>query len=235
MSLFAAYSICKVAKDAAGVAGNIFAFGLFVSPIPTFRRIIRNGSTEMFSGLPYIYSLMNCLICMWYGTPVISPDNLLVTTVNSFGAVFQFVYIILFVMYAEKANKVRIFGLLLAVFGTFAIILIGSLQIDDIIMRRLFVGFLSCASLISMFASPLFIIKLVIQTKSVEFMPFCLSLSTFLMSTSFLLYGLLNDDVFIYVPNGIGTVLGMIQLILYFYYQSKSREDSREPLIVSYA
>ena len=100
---------------------------------------------------------------------------------------------------------------------------------------RILVEFLSCASLISMFASPLFIIKLVIQTKSVEFMPFYLSLSTFLMSTSFLVYGLLNEDPFIYVPNGIGTVLGIIQLVLYFYFESKSREESREPLIVSYA
>ncbi|CAJ1957714.1 unnamed protein product [Sphenostylis stenocarpa] len=235
MSLFAAYSICEVAKDAAGVAGNVFAFGLFVSPIATFRRIIRNGSTEMFSGMPFIYSLLNCLICMWYGTPLISADNLLVTTVNSIGAVFQFVYIILFLMYAEKAKKVRMIGLLVAVLGVFAIILFGSLQINDILTRQFFVGFLSCASLISMFASPLFIIKLVIQTKSVEFMPFYLSLSTFLMSTSFFLYGLFNDDAFIYVPNGIGTVLGMIQLILYFYYENKSRESSREPLIVSYA
>ncbi|QCE10211.1 bidirectional sugar transporter SWEET2-like [Vigna unguiculata] len=234
MSLFAVFSICKVAKDAAGVAGNVFAFGLFVSPIPTFRRIIRNGSTEMFSGLPYIYSLLNCLICMWYGTPLISTDNLLVTTVNSIGAVFQFGYIILFLMYAEKSKKVRMIVLLVAVLGVFAIILVGSLQIDDIQMRRFFVGFLSCASLISMFASPLFIIKLVIQTKSVEFMPFYLSLSTFLMSTSFFLYGLFNDDAFIYVPNGIGTVLGVTQLILYFYYEKKSRDSSREPLIVSY-
>ncbi|TKY49249.1 Bidirectional sugar transporter SWEET2 [Spatholobus suberectus] len=233
MSLFAAYSICKVAKDAAGIAGNVFAFGLFVSPIPTFRRIIRNGSTEMFSGLPYIYSLLNCLICLWYGTPLISADNFLVTTVNSIGAVFQFVYIVLFLMYAERAKKM--FALLVAVLGIFVIILVGSLQMDDIPMRRLFVGLLSCASLISMFASPLFIIKLVIQTKSVEFMPFYLSLSTFLMSTSFFLYGLFNDDAFIYVPNGIGTILGLIQLILYFYYKNKSRENSREPLIVSYA
>ncbi|XP_020228613.1 bidirectional sugar transporter SWEET2 [Cajanus cajan] len=235
MSLFAAFSICRVAKDVAGIAGNVFAFGLFVSPIPTFRRIMRNGSTEMFSGLPYIYSLLNCLICLWYGTPLISADNLLITTVNSIGAVFQFVYIILFLMYAEKAKKVRMFGLLLAVLGVFAIILFGSLQINDALTRRFFVGFLSCASLISMFASPLFIIKLVIQTKSVEFMPFYLSLSTFLMSTSFLLYGIFNNDAFIYVPNGIGTILGLIQLILYFYFESKSRENSREPLIVSYA
>ncbi|KAL5081416.1 hypothetical protein RYX36_009837 [Vicia faba] len=215
--------------------GNIFAFGLFVSPIPTFRRIIRNGSTEMFSGLPYIYSLMNCLICLWYGTPLISHDNFLVTTVNSIGAVFQFVYIVLFMMSAGKEKKVKMLVWLMVVLGVFAIILIGSLQIDDVEMRRLFVGVVSCASLISMFASPLFIIKLVIQTKSVEFMPFYLSLSTFLMSTSFLTYGLLSDDIFIYLPNGIGTILGVTQLILYFHYESKSRIDAEEPLIVSYA
>uniref|UniRef100_A0A2K2CAD6 Bidirectional sugar transporter SWEET n=1 Tax=Populus trichocarpa TaxID=3694 RepID=A0A2K2CAD6_POPTR len=95
-------------KDAAGIAGNIFAFGLFVSPIPTYRRIIRNRSTEQFSGLPYIYALMNCLICMWYGMPLISADNLLVVTVNSFGTVFQLAYIILFIIYAERKIKVFI-------------------------------------------------------------------------------------------------------------------------------
>ena len=127
-------------------------------------------------------------------------------------------------------------GLLLTVLGIFVIILVGSLQVDDSTMRGMFVRFLSCASLISTFASPLFIIvcqlfprypsfnsfcifcplnhillnlftyfvyvtsqKLVIQTKSVEFMPFYLSISTFLMSISFFLYGFLSDDAFIYV------------------------------------
>jgi solute carrier family 50 protein (sugar transporter) len=49
-------------------------------------------------------------------------------------------------------------GLLLAVLGLCAIIVAGSLQITDGGMRRIFVGLLSGASLISMFASPLFII-----------------------------------------------------------------------------
>ncbi|KAJ6724672.1 RAG1-ACTIVATING PROTEIN 1 [Salix viminalis] len=222
-------------KDAAGIAGNIFAFGLFVSPIPTYRRIIRNRSTEQFSGLPYIYALMNCLICMWYGTPLVSADNLLLVTVNSFGAVFQLAYTILFIIYAERRIKVRTLVLLLAVLSLFAIIAVGSLQISDRMIRWILVGSLTVVSLISMFASPLFIINLVIQTKSVEFMPFYLSLSTFLMSTSFLLYGLLNFDAFVYVPNGIGTILGIIQLTLYFHYKKKSTQDSMEPLIVSHA
>ncbi|KAJ6895010.1 hypothetical protein NC652_028682 [Populus alba x Populus x berolinensis] len=213
-------------------AGNIFAFGLFVSPIPTFRRIIRNRSTEQFSGLPYIYALMNCLICMWYGTPLVSADNLLLVTVNSFGAVFQLAYIILFIIYAERRIKVFIPSSLqaLSAFSGF------SMVIPYIFFPLLLaVGSLTVVSLISMFASPLFIINLVIRTKSVEFMPFYLSLSTFLMSSSFVLYGLLNFDAFVYVPNGIGTILGIIQLALYVHYKKKSTQDSIEPLIASHA
>ncbi|KAM7503877.1 hypothetical protein LguiB_002781 [Lonicera macranthoides] len=137
---------------------NIFAFGLFVSPIPTFRRILRNQSTEQFSGLPYIYALLNCLICAWYGTPLISSDNVLVTTVNSAGAIFQLAYIILFITFAEREKKIRMCGLLLAVFGFFAIMVAGSLHINDISIRHTLIGLLSTASLVSMFASPLFII-----------------------------------------------------------------------------
>jgi len=41
--------------------------------------------------------------------------------------------------------------------------------------------------------------NLVIRTKSVEYMPFYLSLSMFLMSASFFGYGVLLRDFFIYV------------------------------------
>ncbi|KAL8205426.1 hypothetical protein R6Q57_008977 [Mikania cordata] len=225
----------EIYKQIAGIAGNIFAFGLFMSPIPTFRRIIRNQSTEQFSGIPYIYALLNCLICAWYGCPFISYDNLLVTTVNSVGAVFQLSYILIFITNAEKTKKFKMCALLLAVFSLFAVIAIRSLLVTDHELRHLIIGFLSCATLISMSASPLSVMNLVIQTRSVEFMPFYLSLSTFLMSTSFLLYGIFNFDPFIYVPNGIGTILGIGQLALYFYYYVKPKQEAREPLIESFA
>lgn len=226
--LSSVYSICS---DAAGVAGNVFAFALFVSPMPTFKRVIRNKSTEQFSGLPYVYALLNCLICLWYGTPLVSPDIILVATVNSIGAVFQLVYIIIFIYNAEKYKKVKMLWLLLAVFGAFAVIVFASMKIHDPHTRKIFVGSLSMASLVSMFASPLFIINLVIRTKSVEFMPFYLSLATFLMSVSFATYGVFKDDPFIYVPNGIGSILGVVQLVLYTYYSKLSKQSSKEPLL----
>ncbi|XP_039144126.1 bidirectional sugar transporter SWEET2a isoform X2 [Dioscorea cayenensis subsp. rotundata] len=207
------YSSHGVSSYLAGVAGNLFAFVLFVSPFPTFRRIIGNKSTEQFSGLPYIYSLLNCLIVLWYGLPWVTPGGvLLVATVNS----------------------LKMSSFLIAVFSTLALVIYISLEFFNGSARRNFVGYLSIASLISMFASPLFIINLVIKTKSVEFMPFYLSLATFLMSISFFTYGMLLHDFFIYLPNGIGTILGIVQLILYMYYSSKSMDLSRLPLIASY-
>ncbi|XP_068661040.1 bidirectional sugar transporter SWEET2a-like [Aristolochia californica] len=218
-------------SNAAGIAGNLFAFVLFVSPLAVFRRIIRNKSTEQFSGLPYIYALINCLICMWYGLPLVSPGIILVATVNSIGVIFQLTYIMIFIIYAEGAKRSKMLGLLATVFGLFALIVIVSLTCLEPPMRQMFVGYLSVASLVCMFASPLFIINLVIRTKSVEFMPFYLSLSTFLMSLSFLSYGMLKHDVFIFVPNGIGSVLGAIQLLLYAYYSRIHGGDARQPLL----
>ncbi|CAH2056861.1 unnamed protein product, partial [Thlaspi arvense] len=154
-----------------------------------FRRIIRNKSTEQFSGLPYICALLTCLLCAWYG----------IHTFNSAGAVCQLTYITLFIVYTERAQKLRMFGLLVAVFGLFAIIIVGSLQITKFPTRHIFVEIISGASLVSMSASPLFIISLVIQTRSVEFMPLYLSLSIFSVNKVFFLYGILRSDPFIYI------------------------------------
>lgn len=218
----------------AGIAGNIFAFVLFVSPLPTFRRIVRSGSTEQFSAMPYIYSLLNCLVCAWYALPFVSYGVLLVATVNTIGAAFQLAYTAVFIAYADAKNRLKVSLLLVAVFCAFGLIVFVSMAMFDHGPRQAFVGYLSVASLVCMFASPLSIINLVIKTRSVEYMPFYLSLSMSLMSVSFLAYGVLLDDFFIYIPNGIGTVLGVIQLVLYAYFRKGSTDQARRPLLVTH-
>ncbi|CAN4105716.1 unnamed protein product [Withania somnifera] len=54
------------------------------------------------------------------------------------------------------------------------------------------------------------------------------------MSVSFFAYGMFKNDPFISVPNGIGGVLGVIQLVLYFRY-SNLGEEPRAPLLEPYA
>lgn len=66
--------------------------------------------------------------------------------------------ILLIELFPSCLWQIKMLGLLLAVFGLFIVIVVGSLQITDLPLRRNVVGILSCASLVSMFASPLFII-----------------------------------------------------------------------------
>ncbi|KAB2060672.1 hypothetical protein ES319_A10G034800v1 [Gossypium barbadense] len=79
--------------------------------------------------MPYIYALLNCLICLWYGFPIISPVIILVATVNSIGAIFQLIYIIIFIAYATKPMKLKMLGFLVSVFAS------ESLNKFDIVLK----------------------------------------------------------------------------------------------------
>lgn len=55
-------------------------------------------------------------------------------------------------------------------------------------------------------------------------MPFFLSLFVFLCGTSWFVYGLLGRDPFVSVPNGCGSALGAVQLLLYAIYRKNKRD-----------
>eukprot|EP00253_Pinus_taeda_P007438 PITA_07438 len=140
-----------------------------------FWKIIKQKSTEEFSGFPYISTLLNCLFSAWYGLPFVSPNNLLVSTVNGTGAVLELCYVIVFLFYIRN-KKYR---------------------------------------------------RLVIKTKSVKYMPFFLSLFVFLCGTSWFIFGLLGNDPFVYIPNGVGSLLGAMQLILYAVYKEWRKKNAK--------
>uniref|UniRef100_A0A8I7BJ71 Bidirectional sugar transporter SWEET n=1 Tax=Hordeum vulgare subsp. vulgare TaxID=112509 RepID=A0A8I7BJ71_HORVV len=57
-----------ISPDAArNVVGNVISFGLFLSPVPTFWRIIKNKDVEEFKSDPYLATLLNCMLWVFYG------------------------------------------------------------------------------------------------------------------------------------------------------------------------
>ncbi|XP_074263698.1 bidirectional sugar transporter SWEET1-like [Silene latifolia] len=156
-----------------------------------------------------------------YGLPFVSTNNFLVVTINGTGAVFESFYVLVFLTFAPKNEKLVIGGLLFLILLIFGGVVYFSLFVVPDNKRKTFCGCAAGACSIIMYLSPLFIMKSVIETKSVEYMPFFLSLFCFLCATSWFIYGLLGQDRFLYVPNGIGSALGAVQLILYFIYYDK--------------
>ncbi|KAF3626371.1 Bidirectional sugar transporter SWEET1b [Capsicum annuum] len=87
--------------------------------------------------------------------------------------------------------------------------------------RKLFCGTAATLFSIVMYGSPMSIIRLVIRTKSVEYMPFFLSFAVVVSCSCWFIYAMLGMDPFIGTSTGVGLALGIVQLILYFIYCDK--------------
>ncbi|KAJ6306890.1 hypothetical protein OIU76_001802 [Salix suchowensis] len=138
-----------------GVFGNATALFLFLAPTITFKRIIRSKSTEQFSGIPYVMTLLNCLLSAWYGLPFVSKNNILVSTINGAGAVIETIYVVVFIIYAAKKEKGKILGLLTLVLAIFTGVALVSLCALHGNARKLFCGCAAAIFSIIMYGSPL--------------------------------------------------------------------------------
>ncbi|XP_070021677.1 uncharacterized protein [Nicotiana sylvestris] len=190
---------------------------LFLSPLPTFIHTWKKKSMEKFSPFPYIATFLNCGLWLLYGLPWIQPHGgILIMTINGIGLGIEIVYLTLFVLYSERKQRMKVFFIVLSeimFIGLIAILVITLVHSHE--KRSTIVGNICMVGNILMYGSPLAIMKLVIKTKSVEYMPFFLSFFSFLCSASWTTYALIRLDVYILTPNLIGTVLGLVQLLLY--------------------
>ncbi|CAL5330171.1 unnamed protein product [Camellia sinensis] len=210
-----------------GIIGNIISILVFASPIGTFKGVVKKKSTENYNGLPYITTLLSTSLWTFYG--ILKPGGLLILTVNGAGAVLQFIYVTLFLVYAPRDIKVKSMKLV-AIFDVGflgAVIAVTLLAIHGS-LRFTFVGILCAALTIGMYAAPLAVMRIVIKTASVEYMPFFLSFFLFLNAGVWSVYAFLVKDFFVGVPNAIGFVLGSAQLILYLVYKNKSSSAKSE-------
>ncbi|XP_027343196.1 bidirectional sugar transporter SWEET4-like [Abrus precatorius] len=215
-----------IARTVVGIIGNIISGFLFLSPVPTFMEIWRKGSVEQFSPAPYLATLVNCMVWTLYGLPMVHPHSLLVVTINGSGCVIEIIYVTLFLIYSNRSKRLKVFlWLLVELIFITALTLVTLTLVHSLKKRSAIVGTTCILFNIMMYASPLAVMKLVIKTKSVEYMPFFISLASFGNGVAWTTYALIRFDPFITIPNGLGTLFAVAQLILYAtYYKSTKRQ-----------
>ncbi|EXB39110.1 Bidirectional sugar transporter SWEET6b [Morus notabilis] len=214
-------------RNVVGITGNVISFGLFTSPIPTFYRIMKKKTAEGFKPDPYLATVLNCMLWVFYGTPFIHPGSLLVLTINSVGLVLELIYVLIFFIYSKNKERKKVILVLAGEFLFFSIVVsVAIFAFQGTKKRSLFVGIMSDIFNTIMYSSPLTIMMKVIDTKSVKYMPFSLSLANFLNGSVWTAFALIKFDIYVLVSNGIGAISGAVQLMLYaFYYRSTPNDD----------
>lgn len=213
-------------RTSVGIVGNIISLGLFLSPVPTFMRIWKHKSVEQFSVIPYVATLMNCMLWVVYGLPVVHPHSTLVITINGSGTAIELSYILLYLIFSGGGRRLKAFLLLVGALAFVAVVAALALSLLHTHERRtLVVGVLCVIFCVMMYLSPLSIMRMVIQTKSVEFMPLSLSVASFFNGLCWTIYALIRFDLFITIPNCLGLVFSTAQLVLFaVYYKSTKRQ-----------
>ncbi|KAG5035770.1 hypothetical protein JHK87_010680 [Glycine soja] len=208
-----------------GLLGNVISFMVFLAPLPTFYQIYKKKSSEGFQSLPYVVALFSSMLWIYYAF-VKKDASLLLITINSFGCVIEAIYLAIFLVYAPSKTRLWTIKLLLMlnVFG-FGAMLLSTLYLTTGSKRLTVIGWICLVFNISVFAAPLCIMKRVIKTKSVEFMPFSLSFSLTINAVMWFFYGLLLKDYYIALPNTLGFLFGIIQMVLYLIYRNAKKDE----------
>ncbi|XP_050369398.1 bidirectional sugar transporter SWEET6b-like [Argentina anserina] len=225
-------------RTVVGVIGNAISAGLFLSPIPTFLEICKKKDVEEFDPKIYLATVLNCLFWCYYGMPFVNPNSTLVVTINGAGLVIELIYLGIFLYYAPSKKQKTVIGILLGEIVFFALVV--ALTMPFIPKHKMFInrplravviGIICDVFNIIMYSSPLFILKKVIKTKSVKYMPFFISLANFMNGGCWTSYALIGKvDYFILISNGLGTFFGLVQLIVYaIYYKTTPKDDETHP------
>ncbi|KAL3374191.1 hypothetical protein AABB24_005911 [Solanum stoloniferum] len=210
-----------------GVLGNIVSFIVFLSPIPTFYNIYKKKSTEGYQSIPYVVALFSSMLWIYYA--LLKTNMPLLITINSFGMFIETIYVGLYLFYAPKKARVQtVKMLMLSVVGGFGAIILVTEFLFKGVVRGQVVGWICLIFSLCVFVAPLGIVRKVIKTKSVEYMPLLLSVFLTLSAVMWFFYGLLLKDINIAAPNVLGFIFGILQIVLYAIYSKKEKVILKE-------
>ncbi|EMS67211.1 Bidirectional sugar transporter SWEET12 [Triticum urartu] len=210
---------------AVGILGNILSFLVILAPVPTFYRVYTRKSTESFQSVPYAMALLSAMLWLYYA---LLTKDLLLLTINTVGGVVESAYLAIYLAYAPKqarAFTVKLVCIMnMALYG--AMVCVLQLLVKDGESRVTIAGGIGSAFALAVFVAPLAIIRQVIRTKSVEFLPFWLSFFLTISAVVWFFYGLLMKDFFVAAPNVLGLLFGLAQMSLHLVYKNPKKKGA---------
>lgn len=190
-------------------------FAVQISGIPTIRQIIRDKSTKKESPLMFIMLVNNGFVWSCYG---ILNDDTVILVSNASGVILGIIYCAIFYQYCPNKDKQGMVKLVQASFGVITLLFFFAFFSDpQFAMNTL--GLLGCLSAILLNSSPLAVMKMVIRDQTSIYLPIPTVITTFINALSWLLYGIIVKDPYVWFPNGISLLSAIVQVGLLFIYE----------------
>lgn len=200
-------------------SATLSQFGLLSTGIQVCLKIKQQRSTKNITFFPFLTSCLSSILWTKYG---ILTDDVPLCSVGIIGMILQSTYL-LFYYLNTRDKKWLSRRLMVSFLGVCSLLTYIKYYTEDYDTAVYHLGFIASGFTIVVYGSPLISVVNVIKHRSTEFMTFSMCMATFIVSLLWTIYGHLVQDNFILIPNGIGVILGSMQLLLFVLYPRTSQ------------
>merc|ERR1719499_1248457 len=187
-------------------------FGVQASGIPTIQRIVKDKSTKKESPIMFLMLVNNGFVWACYG--ILSDDSVILIS-NACGVMLGIVYSAIFYQYTP--NKAQMTKYVQMSFIVITMLFLFTFFSDPTFCVNT-LGLIGSLSAILLMASPLAVMKAVVRDQTSIYLPVPTVVTTFINALTWLLYGIVVGDAFIWFPNGMGLLASIVQVCLLFAY-----------------
>ncbi|CAM9309975.1 unnamed protein product [Phaeothamnion confervicola] len=210
-------AFCTMSTSALGVVASLCSYSVGLAPLPSMIGMNRLGNVGDRSALPFV--AMFCSGMLWSSYGVFSSQVFPLATTNLPICLFGEAYCCLYIAAATgKAKRRAIWELGTASVFVLAIILLTMFEGPDASSEvTSALGMVACAGSVALYGAPLLAIHTMVTTRSPELLCLPLTFALAAAAGTWTAFGLLTDDVWVTITNGVGLALAALQLLAYFY------------------
>ena len=204
-----------------GWVGNALALYFYIAPIVPFVKVIKGQMTwKQSPGVLLLCSFLNCILWSDYG---LITNQFLLYLANGLGGTITLIYITIFLIHVADRK------VLLSLFYNFFLIccIVEIYFVFYYLVPFKVTGIIANVFNVLMYAAPGEKIYQICKGASYQLIPIWSTIGGTACSTSWMCYGIYQKDYYVVIPNALGVLASIVQIVIFVIYRRKQKNKAQ--------
>ena len=204
-----------------GWVGTALALYFYIAPIVPFVKVIKGQMTwKQSPGVLLLCSFLNCILWSDYG---LITNQFLLYLANGLGGTITLIYITIFLIHVADRK------VLLSLFYNFFLIccIVEIYFVFYYLVPSKVTGIIANIFNVLMYAAPGEKIYQICKGASYQLIPIWSTIGGTACSTSWMCYGIYQKDIYVVIPNALGVLASIVQIVIFVIYRRKQKNKAQ--------
>ena len=204
-----------------GWVGTALALYFYIAPIVPFVKVIKGQMTwKQSPGVLLLCSFLNCILWSDYG---LITNQFSIYLANGLGGTITLIYITIFLIHVADRK------VLLSLFYNFFLIccIVEIYFVFYYLVPSKVTGVIANVFNVLMYAAPGEKIYQICKGASYQLIPIWSTIGGTACSTSWMCYGIYQKDYYVVIPNALGVLASIVQIIIFVIYRRKQKNKAQ--------